>query len=118
VDVPGIIELAKRNGAVPPGEVLGLTGAEVDEIREANAHGLFLPSAYEQFLIHAGRSFGDVGAEFEMCYPEVLEIYTDAYDYSKGVLGILDERDILFAQNISNAWYWIRAGEPDPMTLP
>jgi hypothetical protein len=117
VDVSEIIELAKRTGAVPSDEVRGLTPKEVGQIRQANAHGLALPATYEQFLIHAGRSFGSIGRQFQMCYPEILEVYTDAYDYSEGVLSILDERDMLFGQNIGHSWYWLRVGEADPAVM-
>lgn len=115
--IPEIIELALRNGAVPRDDIRGLTPDEVAKVRENNARGLALPAAYEEFLIHAGGSFGSIGARFQLCFPEVLEIYTDACDYSPRTLALLDESDLLFGQSIGVNWYWLPAGEPDPPVM-
>jgi len=114
VRIPEIIELAQRNGAVKPEDIRGLTRDEIDRVGKANARGGPLPAAYEEFLLCAGGSFGTIGERFQMCYPDVLEIYSEACDYSNGTLGFLDESDVLFGQNIGVNWYWLRAGESDP----
>lgn len=105
-----IIDLALRSGAVPTDGVRGLTRDEVNKVRETNAQGQALPVAYEEFLIQAGRSFGSIGARFHLCYPDVLEIYTDAHDCHASTLALLDESDVLIGQNFGVNWYWLRAG--------
>lgn len=115
--VPDAIELAVRNGAVPRGRIRGLTRDEVEKVGETNAHGQALPAAYEQFLIHAGRSFGTIGDRFQLCYPDVLEIHGDARESCARAVALLGESDVLFGQNIGLNWYWLRAGEPDPPVM-
>ncbi|HEU5355429.1 MAG TPA: hypothetical protein VFU65_13250 [Actinocrinis sp.] len=112
-----IIDLAVRGGAVPADGIRGLTRDEVEKVRETNAQGQALPAAYEEFLIQAGRSFGSIGARFQMCYPDVLEIYTDAHDCDASTLALLEESDVLIGQNFGVNWYWLRAGEPDPPVM-
>jgi hypothetical protein len=114
VKITEIIELACRNGAVPAEEILGLSHDEVAKVRETNARGQALPVAYEEFLIRAGRSFGSIGERFNLCYPEVLEIGTDAASCAQRTLALLDESDVLIGHNIGVDWYCLRAGEPDP----
>jgi hypothetical protein len=75
------------------------------------------PRCARLFLLRAGRSFGSIGARFQLCYPDVLEIYTDAHDCAASTLALLDESDVLFGQNFGVAWYWLRAGEPDPPVM-
>ena len=115
--IPDIIELAVRNGAVPRNGVRGLTRDEIEKIRGTNAYGQLHPAAYEEFLLHAGRSFGTIGERFQMCLPEILDIYTDVYNHSRRALALLGESDVLFGHNIGVNWYWMPAGEPDPPVM-
>jgi hypothetical protein len=117
VEIAEIIELAVRSGAVPDDAIRGLTRDEVEKVRGTNARGQALPAAYEEFLLRAGRSFGGIGARFQMCYPDVLEIYPDAHDCAASALALLDETDLLFGQNFGVNWYWLRGGEPDPAVM-
>jgi hypothetical protein len=98
-------------GVARPGEIVGCTPAEIEEV--ARDQGTDLPAAYRAFLALMGRKAGALFVGSDVFYPEVLQLRQAA----EGLLEVggarvgLPPTAVVFLMHQGHTFMYIDAGE-------